>query len=233
MYAAVGRGEVSAWVVADHKDLLGLKAHLGDAGKVIVCRGLAARAVFHGGDQLKGHIEHIAPAHAALDARAAEAGVGEQRAAKTARGDRIDGLARALARTGVDDAVVFAGQNLALVVGKHICYDGVAQRNAAPALDLLLEECQIGVIIVALSVVEGVERGAKRREHGKLALAGDVRQQRRLVACEDGNESAQVDAEQRIIHIENHGFEHGYLPLAPTGATAAGQYVMCTQYGRG
>ena len=212
-----GGGEVALGVVAHHEGLFGGEAEFFERLEVVAGARLAARGVLPRGHQLKGHVEHVAPAHAALDARAREARVGEQRDAQAAVQYCLDGLVRPFARARGDEAVVLLGQDLALVKLDHVEDGGFEQGDSAAALQLIGEELAVGphVALGALAVVELEHGAAHRGEHRHGALARRLREEVCLVERKNADERVQIDAEQRVVHVEDNRLElrHGRLPF--------------------
>ena len=111
---------------------------------------------------------------------------------------------------GVDDIVVLVRKNFAVVVGKRLVDEWVREANAAPAPNLFLVELKIGAIIRAASAI-GVEvdqDSAEACHRATVAAATDIREHRRDILKIAKDERVEVDAEKRLVHIENDCFEH-------------------------
>ena len=108
--------------------------------EVVAGARFTARRVLPGGHELEGHVEHVAPAHATLDAGAREARVGKKGDAHPAIEYGLNRLVGSLARTRGDEAVVLLGEDLALVELEHVEDCGLEQGHATAALNLIGEK---------------------------------------------------------------------------------------------
>ena len=111
---------------------------------------------------------------------------------------------------GVNDIVVLVRKNFALVVGKRLVDEGIGEADPASALDLFLVKLKIGAVVRAAAAI-GVEvdqDGAEACHRATAAAAADIREHRRDILKIAKDERVEVDAEKRLVHIENDCFEH-------------------------
>ena len=111
---------------------------------------------------------------------------------------------------GVDEFVVLVRKNFAVVVGKRLVDEGVGEADPASALDLFLVKLKIGAVVRAAAAI-GVEvdqDGAEACHRATAAAAADIREHRRDILKIAKDERVEVDAEKRLVHIENDCFEH-------------------------
>ena len=128
-------------------------------------------------------------------------------------------LVGSLARACGDGPVVLLGQDLPLVEVEHVGDGGLEDGDAAAALDFIGEELAVGagVPLCAIAVVEGEHGRAEGGEERHDGFAGDLREQVRLVECEHADEGAEIDAEQRVVHVKDDGFESRHGRRFPPG----------------
>ena len=136
-------------------------------------------------------------------------------------------LMGSLARARGDGPVVLLGQDLPLVEVEHVGDGGLEDGDAAAALEFIGEELAVGagVPLCAIAVVEGEHgraEGGKERHDG---FAGGLREQVRLVEREHADEGAEIDAEQRVVHVKDDGFESRHVRRFPPDHVG-----MCTDY---
>ena len=161
-------------------------------------------------DELKGNIGQVAPAHAALDGPLGKAGVGKERATQSSVLYGLERGVRARHGVGVNDIVVLVRKNFAIIVGKRLVDDGIGEADTASALDLFLVKLKIGAVVRAAAAI-GVEvdqDGAEACHRATTAAAADIREHRRDILKIAKDERVEVDAEKRLVHIENDCFEH-------------------------
>ena len=160
--------------------------------------------------ELKGGVGQVAPTHAAFDGPLRKAGVGKERAAqpRVLHGLKCGVCARH--SMGVDDVVILVGKNFSIVVGKCLVDHGVGEADTTSALDLGAVKLEIGAIVRAAAAI-GIEvdqDGAETRHRATTAATSDVREHRRDFLKIAKDESVEVDAKKRLVHIENDCFEH-------------------------
>lgn len=117
---------------------------------------------------------------------------------------------RARHGVGVNDIVVLVRKNFAIIVGKRLVDDGIGEADTASALDLFLVKLKIGAVVRAAAAI-GVEvdqDGAEACHRATTAAAADIREHRRDILKIAKDERVEVDAEKRLVHIENDCFEH-------------------------
>ena len=161
-----------------------------EALKIIGGTRLAAGGVARVRHELKRHVVKAAPAHAALDAVAAEAGIGEKHDAQAPLKDGLERLMCAGAGSRGDDAVVLLGQDLALVVGEDVGDDGVGHGHAKAALHLVVQKRLVRppVIVLARIVVKVEKRGRVGSGAGDNTLTADIGKKHGRVFGEHGDE---------------------------------------------
>lgn len=161
-------------------------------------------------DELKGDVGQVAPTHAALDGPLRKARVGKERATQPCV---LYGLERGVCArhgVGVNDIVVLVRKNFAVIVGKRLVDEGIGEADPASALDLFLVKLKIGSVVRAAAAI-GVEvdqDGAEACHRATAAAAPDIREHRRDILKIAKDERVEVDAEKRLVHIENDCFEH-------------------------
>ena len=160
--------------------------------------------------EFKGGVSQVAPTHAAFDGPLGKAGVGKERVAQPCV---LYGLERGVCArhgVGVNDIVVLVRKNFAFVVGKRLVDEGIGEAGPASALDLFLVKLKIGAVVRAAAAI-GVEvdqDGAEACHRATAAAAADIREHRRDILKIAKDERVEVDAEKRLVHIENDCFEH-------------------------
>ena len=90
--------------------------------------------------------------------------------------------------------------------------DGIVERDAGGRLERLVEELLVGEGVCAVLRVDGEQAPHEGdAERGRARARGLAEQARgpRDVANDEGGE---VEAQQRVVEVEEHGSYHGGLP---------------------
>ena len=120
----------------------------------------------------------------------------------------LDRLAGALDGSRVDDAPGEAGDDLALVAVHEVVDDGVVEGDAAGREERLVEELLVGEGVRAVLGVDGEEAAHEGDRERRRAHAGCLAEQARRARDVAGDERREVEAQQRVVQIEEDRLDH-------------------------